>query len=394
MMPSWSASWPEYAACACFLLVWAVHFCTALSYRRMARLVRQNDSDDGEWKAREDTPVSVVLMAHNQADALRRNLPAILEQEYNTFEVIVVNNASTDGTEDVLKELELTYPHLRHTFTPAGARYVSQKRLSLTLGIKSARYEWLLLTEADSRPLTPYWLRSMSHHFGPDIQMVLGYANYEPVKNRLMRKALFFNLFHQMQYLPWVLRHKAYRCHPSNLAYRKSLFMSHQGFASDVNLLEGAAELLVNRHSTKMNTAVELSPESRIACDRLGTGKQWRLKRLYYMETRRHFRNTFVYRLSFNLKQSVVPLFYAVVAAAAGWTAWQRQWVIMGAIVFLTLLLCLLKSVWFNRSVRALGERPYTLSFLWYEWRLHVWHAYSLACYLFAPRNIFRRKPF
>lgn len=383
----------EYAAYACFLMVWAVHFCTALSYRRVARLVRHQTGEKATETATEE-PISVILTAHNQADALRRNLPAILEQEYDEFEVVVVNDASTDDTEDVLTQLELAYPHLRHTFTPADARYVSHKRLSLTLGIKSARHEWLLLTEADCRPLTPYWLRSMSRHFGPDIQMVLGYANYERNKRGLSRKSVFFNLFHQMQYLPWAMRHKAYRCSPDNLAYRKSLFMSHQGFASDVSLLEGATELLVNRHSTTTNTAVALSPEAKIECVLPVSAKQWRLKRTYYMETRRHFKGTFRYRLCFNLKQCVVPLFYLAAAAAAGWGAWHKQWIAVGVVAALTLLLCALKSVWFNRSARALGERSYQLSFWWYELRLHVWHAYSLASHLFAPRNIFRRKPF
>ena len=190
------------------------------------------------------------------------------------------------------------------------------------------------------------------------------------------------------------MRHKAYRCSPDNLAYRKSLFMSHQGFASDVNLLEGATELLVNRHSTNTNTAVALSPEAKIECALPVSAKQWRLKRTYYMETRRHFKGTFRYRLCFNLKQCVVPLFYLAAAAAAGWGAWHRQWIAVGVVAVLTLLLCALKSVWFNRSARALGERSYLLSFWWYELRLHVWHAYSLANHLFAPRNIFRRKPF
>ena len=151
---------------------------------------------------------------------------------------------------------------------------------------------------------------------------------------------------------------------------------------------------LARRNSTNTNTAVALSPEAKIECALPVSAKQWRLKRTYYMETRRHFKGTFRYRLCFNLKQCVVPLFYLAAAAAAGWGAWHRQWIAVGVVASLTLLLCALKSVWFNRSARALGERSYLLSFWWYELRLHVWHAYSLANHLFAPRNIFRRKPF
>ena len=288
----------ENAAYAGFALTWAAHFCTARSYKRTARMVEQQETEAQSSDSRPKEAISVVIATHNQADALRSNLPRILEQEYERFEVIVVNNASTDDTEDVLKTLELKYANLHHTFTPSGARHISHKRLSLTIGIKAAQYEWLLLTEPDSRPCSPHWLSIMAGHFHDGIQIVLGYANYMPDKRLLSRKTIFFNLFHQMQYLPWATRHKAYRCNPANIAYRKSLFMAHKGFADDINLIGGVTELLVNRHSCVGNTAVSLHPDSKVECEDMTSGKQWRLKRTFYMETRRHFKKTWALLLA------------------------------------------------------------------------------------------------
>ena len=236
-------------------------------------MVEQQETEAQSSDSRPKEAISVVIATHNQADALRSNLPRILEQEYERFEVIVVNNASTDDTEDVLKTLELKYANLHHTFTPSGARHISHKRLSLTIGIKAAQYEWLLLTEPDSRPCSPHWLSIMAGHFHDGIQIVLGYANYMPDKRLLSRKTIFFNLFHQMQYLPWATRHKAYRCNPANIAYRKSLFMAHKGFADDINLIGGVTELLVNRHSCVGNTAVSLHPDSKVECEDMTSGK-------------------------------------------------------------------------------------------------------------------------
>lgn len=384
----------EHAAYAGFLLTWAAHFFTALSYKRIARIVKQQQPGTPVAEHAPAEPISVVVVAHNQADALRRNLPLVLGQDYDNFEVIVVNNASNDDTEDVLKALELEYSNLHHTFTPAGARYISHKRLSLTIGIKAAQYEWVVLTEPDSRPCSPRWLSTMAGHFRDDIELVLGYANYAPEPKALCRKAAFFNLFHQMQYLPWAMRHKAYRCNPANVALRKSFFMAHKGFADDVNLIGGAMELFVNRHSRPSHTAVSLHPDGKVWCESVASGKQWRIKRSFYMETRRHFKKTWAYRLSFNLKQAIVPLFYLATALAAGWSVWQQQWVATGIISALFLLLCICKAVWFRRSARALGEPFSLLSFLWGEMRLHAWHARSWADYLAAPRSRFYRKAF
>ncbi len=84
-------------------------------------------------------PLSVVLCAHDDAEYLRTTLPAILEQDYPQFEVIVINDASTDSTEDILTRMEEKYPHLYHSFTPNSARYISHKKLALTLGVKASK---------------------------------------------------------------------------------------------------------------------------------------------------------------------------------------------------------------------------------------------------------------
>ena len=102
-------------------------------------------------------PLSVILCARNEADNLRKILPAILEQDYPQFEVIVINDASTDETEDVLGFMEEKYPHLYHSFTPDSARYISHKKLALTLGIKASKHDWLVFTETNCMPASIIW---------------------------------------------------------------------------------------------------------------------------------------------------------------------------------------------------------------------------------------------
>ena len=224
--------------------------------------------------------------------------------------------------------------------------------------------------------------------------MVLGYANHADRRDLFVRKTIFYRLFHQMQYLPWASRHKAYRCMPGNIAYRKDFFLNHRGFAEDINLICGTAELLVNRHSTRQNTKVDFTPDTRIVTDNHISSHLWKQERLDYMETRKHFRKTWGYRCLFNLKQMSIPVFYLATAAALAWSIIQQQWYGTGAVSVFFLLLTVLKTVWFNRSCRAWGERPYYFGLWWYETRIPVWHLRSLVAHCMVPRRQFRRKAF
>ena len=119
-------------------------------------------------------PLSVVIYAHEECDALRRNLPAVLGQDYPQFEVIVVNEGDSDGSSDYLSLMETRHANLRHTFVPDSSRYISHKKLALTLGFKAARHDWLVLTDADCRPTGDQWLCTMARNLVPGIQIVGG----------------------------------------------------------------------------------------------------------------------------------------------------------------------------------------------------------------------------
>ena len=116
-------------------------------------------------------PVSVIICAREESENLRRNLTAVLEQDYPQFEVIVINDGDTDESEDYLTLLEEKYPHLYHSFVPDSSRYISRKKLAVTLGIKASKYDWLVFTEADCRPATPAGTQfHLTHTSCPGIQ--------------------------------------------------------------------------------------------------------------------------------------------------------------------------------------------------------------------------------
>ena len=126
----------------------------------------------------ESIPVSIVICARNEGENLEKYLPLVLEQDYPDFEVIVVNDCSADDTEDVLKRLTAKYTKLRTTFIKEDEKFRHGKKLALTVGIKSARNEWMLLTDADCFPESNQWLAEMAKNFTGNSSIVLGYGGY------------------------------------------------------------------------------------------------------------------------------------------------------------------------------------------------------------------------
>ena len=121
-------------------------------------------------------PLSVIICAHDEVENLRRNLPAILAQDYPDFEVIVINDGEKNESEDYLLQLEEQYRNLYHSFVPDSSRYISRKKLAVTLGIRASRHDWLVLTEANCQPQSNQWLRLMARNFTPHTGVVLGYS--------------------------------------------------------------------------------------------------------------------------------------------------------------------------------------------------------------------------
>jgi len=131
-----------------FLIQIIYYLCLYNRIHARSRAVKQGDTHFTQ----ELPPISVIICAREESENLRRNLGAVLEQDYPQFEVIVINDGNTDESEDYLTILEEKYPHLYHSFVPDSSRYISRKKLAVTLGIKASKYEWLVFTNANCMP--------------------------------------------------------------------------------------------------------------------------------------------------------------------------------------------------------------------------------------------------
>ena len=207
-------------------------------------------------------PVSVVVYAQDNEENLEQHLPALLNQNYPEFEVIVVNDGISEACSNRLSLFKRDYPYLYYTFIPKDARYISKKKLALTLGIKAARHQVILFTEADCEPLSENWIRTMVESYQQKTEVVLGYAAYPYQKGWINQLIAYDNLKSGLQYLSAALLGNPFSGSGKNLSYTKDLFFKNKGFYNQLYLKIGEDNQFVNEVATSQNTLVNYSPEA------------------------------------------------------------------------------------------------------------------------------------
>lgn len=302
---------------------------------------------------REQPPLSVILCARNEADNLRKILPAILEQDYPEFEVIVINDASTDETEDILGVMEEKYPHLYHSFTPDSARYISHKKLALTLGIKASKHDWLVFTETNCMPAGNQWLKLMARNFTPHTQVVLGYSGYDRAKGWLHKRVAFDTLFQSLRYLGFALAGKPYMAIGRNLAYRKELFFKHKGFSTYLNLQRGEDDLFINQIANGANTRVETDINATMRIQPVYRYKEWKEEKVSYVATSRFYRG--MQRTLLGLETSTRLLFYAACIAGIAYGIMNFHWLVAGIALLIWLLRFAVQAFVINQAAKEMG---------------------------------------
>lgn len=314
-------------------------------------------------------PVSVIVVADNNAEDLRANLDSLLSQDYEPgYEVIVVVDKDEDGTGDFLKAYGKR-PNLYTTFVPDSSRYMSRRKLAITLGVKAAKNELILLTDATCRPVSDKWISVMASRLDEGTDIVMGYSNY-------IHEAGLFKVFYRFhcEYSNFreACNGAAYGMAGNNIMFRKDVFMAGNGFQGNLKYLRGEYVFLVNKYAGQGNAAVETSCEGRVE-DRVPTRKEWHSVNLFYRETRRHLDRSFSHRLAFNL--DMLSLYAGLVAGAgsAVYAVLTQMWLMLpfsAVALFLPVVVRLLNA---RRAMRLFGESVPLWKVFPFELRL-VWH--------------------
>ena len=307
--------------------------------------------------------VSVIVCARNEHINLQDYLHTLLTQDYPCYEVIVVNDGSQDDTQIILERYANQCKHLYTTFVPHEARVISSKKLALTIGIKAANYDHLLLTDADCRPASKHWIREMMQGFAENehTEVVLGYGAYFEKKSLLSSLISYDTLFIALQYMGMAAAGHPYMGVGRNLAYKRDTFFRNDGFRGMLSERSGDDDLFVNKVTDKRNTAVVCSRDSITWSAPKTTWQEW------LHQKRRHLSVSSLYKNSSKMRIGVEPLtrglFYALLISSC---IFGSAWTIGIAYILWWLRLVMQLCV-INTSAHRLGTRLFGIEIVVYD---------------------------
>lgn len=248
-------------------------------------------------------PVSVVICAKNEADNLNKFLPSIIHQDYSVFEVVLINDNSSDNTLEVMQAYAKKYPNIKIVNVKPVEAFWGNKKYPLTLGIKASKYNRLLFTDADCKPVSQHWITEMTAQLSRSTSIVLGYGAYAKVKKSFLNKLIRFEtLTTAISYFSLAKIGLPYMGVGRNLAYTKQQFFKVNGFVKHMDIASGDDDLFVNQTACKSNTTICISPDSFTESTPKNTLKSW------LRQKRRHISTASFYKTKYKI---LLASFYA-----------------------------------------------------------------------------------
>ena len=233
----------------------------------------------------ENYPVSLIVCAKNEAENLKQNIPLLLKQEHPDFELILINDASVDETLEVMEAFALEDSRVQIVNVINNETFWGSKKYALTLGIKRAKHERLLFTDADCKPASNQWLRIMTENFSEEKHLILGYGAYNKERGILNKLIRFETLMTATQYFSYATAGMPYMGVGRNLAYSSSLYYSINGFISHIKLSSGDDDLFVNEAGTGKNTAICVDENAFTYSIPKKKWSQWKLQKRRHITT-------------------------------------------------------------------------------------------------------------
>lgn len=280
-------------------------------------------------KNSKDIPISVIVCAKNEAENLSEFIPSILNQDYNSFEIVLINDASTDNTLEIMEGFKEKHSNIKIANVENNEAFWGNKKYALTLGIKAATNEHLLFIDADCKPVSKFWISEMASRFSDQKTIVLGYGKYNIRKSFVNLFVRFETLLTAIQYFTYAKLGSPYMGVGRNLAYTKSEFYKTKGFINHIKVKSGDDDLFIQEAATKQNITFSLSPESFTTSIPSLTFKAWLRQKRRHVSTSSYykFKHKFFLGLYFLSKLS----FYTLIILLYIFYSWKIISIILGA---------------------------------------------------------------
>ena len=234
--------------------------------------------------------VSVIVCLHNEAQNLPKLIISLLNQRYSNYNIILVNDRSTDETADIIKNCsskKITSVNI--TETPANWDH---KKHALQTGINIANGEYLLLTDGDCLPKDTHWVESMikqtSNH-----SSVLGASFYKKEKGILNSFIQFETYYTAHQFLGLASQGIPYMGLGRNLLYSKSAFEQSNNLHKHKNHRGGDDDILIQPMLNKLNTTYSLETYTVSTPEKTWTS--------YFNQKTRHLKSGMIYPLKIKI---------------------------------------------------------------------------------------------
>ncbi len=301
--------------------------------------------------AKENTvehPVSVVICARDEAHNLVKNLPGVLVQNYKTtHEVVLVNDNSSDESKYVIDEFKRSFKNLNMVELTQEAIMITGKKFPLSMGIKSAKYEIVLLTDADCVPASEYWIQKMQDTYSDDIEIVLGYGAYHKQPG-LLNKLIRFETFHTaIQYLSYAIAGTPYMGVGRNLSYKKNVFLRNKGFSSINQIPSGDDDLFINQVANSTNTAISIDPDTFTLSDSKTTWNEWLSQKYRHYTTSKYYRPKHKFLLG--LYSLTLFWLYPFLIVSAVFFSWELALAVFG-------IRFIVQSIVYFKTMKKLNE--------------------------------------
>ena len=294
-------------------------------------------------------PVSVVICARDEAANLAKNLPGVLVQEYvDKHELILVNDNSIDETKYLIEALQKDFPQLQMLELKQEAKFITGKKFPLSMGIKSAKYDIVLLTDADCVPASEFWMQKMVSRFQHGAEIVLGYGAYYKRKG-LLNKIIRFETFHTaMQYFSYALAGIPYMGTGRNLAYKKAVFIRNKGFSAHNHLPGGDDDLFINAAATSRNTEVVVDKDAFTLSEPKTSWREWMKQKQRHFTTSKYYKPKHKFLLGLYAVSHF--LFFLLLIASAVFFSWE---IAVGIFILRSIIQGV---IWYN-AMKKLNEQ-------------------------------------
>jgi glycosyltransferase involved in cell wall biosynthesis len=201
------------------------------------------------------------------------------------------------------------------------AKLISGKKFPLSMGIKEAHHEIILLTDADCVPASEFWVQKMQDAYKDGVEIVLGYGAYYK-RPGLLNKFIRFETFHTaLQYLSFALAGVPYMGVGRNLSYKRELFFRKKGFSSINHIPGGDDDLFINKAATNKNVAIMIDKDAFTLSIPKKTWKSWLRQKNRHYSTAKYYKP--LHKFLLGLYSTSQFLLYPLLAASIIFYNWR-----------------------------------------------------------------------